>query len=156
METILKAHPLLLLCLKVQRKYNKDYSWPSQKKIIELLNVRQGFKKSRATINRWLRVVQDDKYLIRRRRIRRDPKIGLVFNSTLYKITIKGYRLLARFGVDVSKEIAAYERWLEEIHPDLKDKRLKKERAAAKYNPRTPEFVKKILNGFGKVASFTW
>jgi len=87
---------------------------------MELMDLRQGIKKSRATLNRWLRVIQDDKYLIRRRRVKRHPVYGLMFKSTLYKITIKGLRLLSRFGVDMSKEIAKYEKWLEEINPGRK------------------------------------
>ncbi|MBA7604207.1 hypothetical protein ES703_11326 [subsurface metagenome] len=149
-----KAHPILLMNLMIQRKYNKDYSFPSQEKMIELLDLRQGYKKSRATLNRWMRVIEDSKYLIRRRRIRRDHKRGMIFKSTLYKIPIKGYRLLARFGVDVSKEIAKYQRWLEEINPDIKQKRLRKQYAAEKHNPRHTEFIKKILNGLGRAVSF--
>ncbi|GAH85099.1 unnamed protein product [marine sediment metagenome] len=79
-----------------------------------------------------------------------------MFKSTLYKITIKGYRLLAAFGVDVSKEIAAYQRWLEEINPEIKAKRLKKELAEDKITPRAPGVVKKILNGFGKAFSLVY
>jgi len=108
MQVIQKAHPLLLTLLKIQRKYNKDYSWPSQLKLMELMGLCQNIKKSRATINRWLRLVQDGKYVIRRRRIKKHRIYGLMFKSTLYKITIKGYRLLSRFGVDMSKEIAKY------------------------------------------------
>lgn len=149
-----KAHPVLLTLVKIQRKYNKEYSFPSQEKIIELMDLRQGIRKSRATINRWLRVVQDSKYLIRRRRIKRHPLHGMIFKSTLYKITIKGYRLLQMFGVDVSKEIAEYQKWLEEINPDIKAKRLRKESAAEKLKKRPPEVIRKILNGLGRVASF--
>ncbi|GAI53429.1 unnamed protein product, partial [marine sediment metagenome] len=137
-------------------KYKKDYSYPAQETALSNMEKYQRLKISRATLNRWMRVINDSKYLIRRRRIKRDPRYGLMFKSTLYKITIKGYRLLQAFGVDVSKEIAAYERWLEEINPDRKEKRLKKERAAAKYNPKTPELVKKILNGFGKTFSLVF
>jgi len=118
--TTQKAHPLLLTLVKIQRKYNKDYSWPSQLKLMELMDIRQGIRKSRATLNRWLRVTEDDKYLIRRRRIKKHQVYGLMFKSTLYKITIKGYRMLSSFGVNMSKEIARYEKWLEEINPNLK------------------------------------
>jgi len=65
-------------------------------------------------------VTEDDKYLIRRRRIKKHQVYGLMFKSTLYKITIKGYRMLSSFGVNMSKEIARYEKWLEEINPNLK------------------------------------
>ena len=140
-----KAHPLLLTLVKIQRKYNKDYSWPSQLKLMELMGLCQNIKKSRATINRWLRLVQDGKYVIRRRRIKKHRIYGLMFKSTLYKITIKGYRLLSRFGVDMSKEIAKYEKWLEEVNPGRQALSTKKMLDAAKENPLHQEKVKKIL-----------
>jgi len=148
--TIQKAHPLLLTLVKIQRKYNKDYSWPSQLKLMELMDIRQNIRKSRATLNRWLRVIQDDKYLIRRRRIKKDPRYGLMFKSTLYKITIKGLRLLSRFGVDVSKEIAQYEKWLEEINPDRKQDKIKKILAAADRHDRNEEFMADIAEKLKK------
>jgi len=144
LQTTQKAHPLLLTFVKIQRKYKKDYSWPSQLKILELLELRQGIRKSRATLNRWLRVSQDEKYLVRRRRVKKHPVYGLMFKSTLYKITIKGLRLLSRFGIDVSKEIARFERWLEEINPDLKNERIKKEFERADRNDRHEEFMADI------------
>ncbi|HUU41408.1 MAG TPA: hypothetical protein VMW42_10750 [Desulfatiglandales bacterium] len=117
MQTIQKAHPILVTLLKIQRKYGKDYSWPSQKKMLELLEKCQGLKKSRATLNRWLAQAQGEKYFLRRRRIKRHPVHGLVFKSSLYKITIKGYRLLALLGVPVENEIKKFQLWLEEIRP---------------------------------------
>jgi len=120
MEAIQKAHPILYTLLKIQRKYEKDYSFPSQLKILELLVSRQKLKKSIATLNRWLRVTEDDKYLIRRRRIRREKNYGTIFKSTLYKLTIKGYWLLHRMGVDVRDEIRIYEKWRESIKPKRK------------------------------------
>ena len=150
MDVRQKAHPLLLALTKIQRRYNKDYSWPSQEKLIELMDLRQGIKKSRATLNRWLRVAEDGKYLMRRRRIKRDRVHGLMFKSTLYKIKIKGYRLLAAFGVDMSKEIAAYERWLEEIHPKRAASRAKNMLSEAKPNSKHKENIQKILVSLGE------
>ncbi|HUW21099.1 MAG TPA: hypothetical protein VMW41_00350 [Candidatus Bathyarchaeia archaeon] len=117
---------------------------------MELMDIRQNIRKSRATLNRWLRVIQDDKYLIRRRRIKKDPRYGLMFKSTLYKITIKGLRLLSRFGVDVSKEIAQYEKWLEEINLDLKNERIKKETVRADRADRHKEFMADIAEKLRK------
>lgn len=150
MQAIQKAHPLLITLLKIQRKYDKDYSWPSQLKLLELMDLRQGIKKSRATLNRWLRVIQDDRYLIRRRRVKKHPRYGLMFKSTLYKITIKGYRLLSRFGVDMSKEIARYEKWLEEINPDYKAVKTKKMLEASKRNSRHDEVMRGIAEKLEK------
>ena len=150
MNAVQKAHPLLITLVKIQRKYDKDYSFPSQLKILELLELRQGIRKSRATLNRWLRVAQDDKYLIRRRRIKKHPRYGLMIKSTLYKITIKGYRLLSRFGVDMSKEIAKYEKWLEEIKPEHKAVKTKKMLNGAKSNLKHDEFMRGIADKLEK------
>jgi len=152
MDVVQKAHPLLLTLVKIQRKHKKDYSFPAQKKLLELMALYQNIKKSRATLNRWLRVIQDDKYLVRRRRIKRHPRHGLMIKSTLYKITIKGLRLLSRFGVDVSKEIAAFKRWLEEINPELKNERIKKEFERADRNDRHKEFMAGIVGKLKKLA----
>jgi len=106
---------LLVVLLKVQRKYKKSYCWPSQAKILKLLGDNQGIHKSRATLNRRLRAGEDDKLFIRRRRIKVDPIYGMMFKSTLYKISIKGYRVLASLGVAVGNEIDAYKRWIDSI-----------------------------------------
>ena len=99
MQVNVKAAPIIVLLFKIMEKNKKDYCFPSQKKILELLDIRQGIKQSRATLNRWLRVIEDEGYIIRRRRIKRDPVHGMMFKSTLYFITLKGCRLLTRMGV---------------------------------------------------------
>lgn len=152
MQSIQKAHPLLLTLVKIQRKNNKDYSFPTQLTILDIMEKYQGIKKSRATLCRWLRVIEDEKYVVRRRRIKRHPIYGLMFKSTLYKITIKGLRLLSRFGIDVSKEIAAFKRWLEEINPELKNERIKKEIERADRNDRHEEFMAGIVGKLKKLA----
>lgn len=149
MEACQKAHPILLHLLRVQQKYNKDYSHPSQKTICERMEKYQGVKKSVPTLNRWMRVVEDTKYLIRKRRIKRDPEHGIVFKSTLYKITIKGLRLLANFGVDVRKEIAAYYAWLKEKSP-----KQDKEPGGAPLRSLDTKRLNQILRKLG--AKFLW
>lgn len=102
----LKARPVLMCLHKICSKYNKLYCFPSQKKLLDLLWNYQGEKKSIATLNRWLRVMEDARYIRRTRRIRKDPRLGMVFKSTLYVITVKGYQLLARGGLAISGIIA--------------------------------------------------
>lgn len=155
MQAIQKAHPLLLTLVRIQQKHKKDYSFPSQLKLMELMGLHQGIKKSRATLNRWLRVIQDDKYLVRRRRIKRHRLYGMCFKSTLYKVTIKGYNLLSRFGVDMSKEIAQYEKWLEEINPERKAMQTKKKLDSAKRNPKHEGEIKKIITSLADNLSVT-
>jgi len=99
MNTTIKAMPVILTLYKIMEKHKKDYCFPSQEKIIELLEIRQGIKISRATLNRWLRVIEDAGCFVRKRRIKRHPLYGTVFKSTLYFMTLKGLHLLKRMGV---------------------------------------------------------
>ena len=101
----MKATPILLVFHALNTRYKKDYCWPSQKKIIELLAKYRGIKKCRSTLNLWLGEIVKEKYIIRRRRIRRDPQRGMVFKSTMYKITRKGYYFLIRCGVNIPKAL---------------------------------------------------
>lgn len=151
MDVKQKAHPLLLALVKVQRNHKKNYSWPSQLKLLELMDIYQGIKKSKATLNRWLSEIEGDKYLIRRRRIKNDPVRGHIFKSTLYKITIKGYRVLSRFGVDMRKEIAQYEKWLEEINPDHQLIKTRKMLQESKRNSRHGEYMRNIIDNLDKL-----
>jgi len=99
--------PIVATLNTLNRKYGKLYCYPSQIKILELLDLYQGIKIGIATLNRWLRDAEDKQYLIRIRRIKRDKKLGLLFQSTLYKITIKGYHALGRTGVRVYEQLKA-------------------------------------------------
>lgn len=99
MDTATKALPLVGLMWGLSNNYGKDYCFPSQNKILELLKERFKIAISIATINRWLKVVEMNGYIKRTRRIRHDKKLGMVFQSTLYHITHKGNRLLANYGV---------------------------------------------------------
>jgi len=114
---IYRVQPALTTLLMTQRKHNKDYSWPSQLKILENINKYQHISKSLRTLNYWFANAQAGKYLIRRRRIKRDPVHGMIFKSTLYKITIKGYRALASMGVMVADEIRRCMLWLKGSTP---------------------------------------
>jgi len=99
MNTPSKAFPVLSLLFGLNRHFGKKYCYPSQLKLLGLLAERLTVKMSIATLNRWLRVIENEKYVRRIRRIRRDPVLGMVFQSTVYVITRKGYRLLNTFGV---------------------------------------------------------
>lgn len=126
MEATLKAQPILITLLAVSRKYKSDYCFPSQEKIMELMGKFEKVGISRATLNRWLRVIEDRKFIIRKRRIKRNGYGGIIFNTTMYKIKIKGLRLLAIFGVDVSKEIDEFEKWEASIKPRREKKQKEK------------------------------
>lgn len=110
MDAQTKAMPLLLLLHGLSNFHGKKYCYPSQKKIVDLLISRQDIKISIATLNRRLRSAEDAGYLRRIRRLRRDPRKGMVFQSTVYLIKQLGYLLLSRVGIpcwEALRKIAA-------------------------------------------------
>jgi len=110
MEAASKALPILAIVNGLSERYGKKYCYPSQVKLLELLGKRLGINMSIATVNRHLRVSEDNGYLRRIRRIRRDEVLGTVFQSTIYIVKRKGYVLLAKVGIivwDKVRELAA-------------------------------------------------
>jgi len=100
--------PVLSILYKLNCRYKKRYCFPSQQKIIDLLGKYQKIERTVRTLNRWLKSLEDKKYIKRTRRIRRDPVVGYVFKSTLYKITKKGYIALWRSGIDCFDKIKKF------------------------------------------------
>lgn len=102
-----QALPVLAVLNHINKKYEKLYCYPAQVTIMALLSVYQDTNIAIATLNRWLRDMEDKGYIIRVQRMHRDKKLGTVFQSTLYKITVLGYQALHAAGVTVWKEIKA-------------------------------------------------
>ena len=96
-----KAPFILATLWHISKKYGKDYCYPAQLTIQEKMRKYYNYLKSIATLNRHLRVLEDEWYILRRRRIRNDPKLGMIFKSTMYWITLKGYYLLRELGLPV-------------------------------------------------------
>lgn len=91
----------------INKKYKKLYCYPAQLTIMALLSVYQDTNISIATLNRWLRDLENKGYINRIRRIKKSKDNGTEFKSTLYKITLLGYQSLKRTGVNVWKEVKA-------------------------------------------------
>jgi len=148
MNTAMKALPILTTLWFTQKKHKKDYSFPAHDTILGNLAKYLRTKISKRTLCRWMRVTEDEKYLIRIRRISRHPIHGMVFNSTLYKITIKGYMLLKKYGANVSRELANFINWVS----GKKAKNGKKRHGQAKNdvdsNGRTRWDIKKEISKF--------
>lgn len=100
-----KAVAITVCLFKVSKKHSKHYCFPSQLKILELMKLNRTLKISRATLNRYLRIMEDEKFIHRIRRHHRDSKLGMVFRSTLYFITKKGLYMLMNFGVNVKNAL---------------------------------------------------
>lgn len=101
MRDQIKAEPLLRLIFQTCKHYKKHYCYPSQLTLMKWLDGYYDIKISIATINRWLRACEDLGFIKRKRRIGRDPRLGMVFRSTMYFITIHGLFHLKRLGYDV-------------------------------------------------------
>ena len=94
-----KAIPILIMLNDLNNYHGKNYCFPSQKTILKRLEERLYVKISRRTLNRRLKTIEGSALISRTRRTRHDKVLGMVFNSTLYKISKLGYRMLARLGV---------------------------------------------------------
>jgi len=94
-----KAFPILCNFHNLQKYYHKHYCFPSQLKIIALINKKYGVEISIATLNRWLGEMELRGFIGRKRRIRVTKSNGYEFRSTLYTIRRKGYILLRNAGV---------------------------------------------------------
>ena len=101
MQPASKGIPVLMILQGLSKYHGKKYCYPSQLKIMELLKARVNVQISIATLNRYLRVIEDQKWIRRIRRIKRDPVRGIMFQSTIYIISREGYRLLARTGIKI-------------------------------------------------------
>ncbi|MBA7496290.1 hypothetical protein ES702_06889 [subsurface metagenome] len=102
-----QAIPILATLNALNHKHGKLYCYPGQITIMALLARWHDTLISIATLNRWLRDLEDKGYIKRTRRIRRDKRRGIMFKSTLYKITYVGYLALKDAGVSVWREIKA-------------------------------------------------
>jgi len=99
------AEKLLPMYLGVEFKYDKDYSYVSEKRQLELLKLHRGYEKSRATLGRWKARLEEEGFIRRIQRFKRHPVFGMVFNSTAVYITIKGLYWLRRAGHNVTSKI---------------------------------------------------
>ena len=97
---------ILMTLVGVAKTYNKAYCWISQNRQLELLSKYHSWTISRRTLNRRLKELVAEGYIIRVRRHIRDPQGGLRFNSTLYKFTAKLFIWLKRLGEFVRKALS--------------------------------------------------
>jgi len=79
-----------------QGKYNKRYSFPSQKTLLSNLKRFHKIDVSLRTLNRHLKKLEDNHFIYRLRRISKNPAGCMTFNSTLYSLAKKSYLFLSR------------------------------------------------------------
>lgn len=94
-----KALPILSVLTKLNTHFGKLYCFPSQEKLLELLQKFCSLNISRRQLNYDLKAICDHGLIRRTRRHRRSKIKGMEFHSTLYEISFLGYNLLVRSGV---------------------------------------------------------
>jgi DNA-binding HxlR family transcriptional regulator len=97
---------IIEVLMSLQLKYGKAYCFPTQKKILELLKLYHGIEIQRRALNYHLADLVAQGLISRTRRIRKNIKGGLIFNSTLYFLKNLGYRFLEKikhYGQKVEK-----------------------------------------------------
>jgi len=124
-------------------KFGQLYCYPSQMKILTLLEKRFDVKRCRSTLNKQLKKMEKLGFIERTRRHRRDKHKGMIFKSTLYKITLNGYDHLRKIGVKVWKQI--------NILRKILDKKMGRHELEEDKGPKKGELtkLKDIIGGLG-------
>jgi hypothetical protein len=94
---------LLHALYAIAAKYGKSYCFPSQEKILELLEDHYDISISRRTLNRWLAFLEGEGYIFRTRRHSRGTNGEVSFKSTLYRFGKKALRLLKKIAYPLRK-----------------------------------------------------
>lgn len=98
---------VLFTLTRLAGHHGKHYSFPSQAKILALLQRWFRVEMSRRTLNRHLLALQLDLYLSRTRRIEYRKNKGMMFRSTLYKVGARHMGELYRHLIDLRKMLAS-------------------------------------------------
>jgi len=85
----LRLPPLLHVLHYLSSRSGRSYCWPSQAKILDLLERYQGVKICRRTLNYWLKEAEDAGFIRRVRRISRTSTGVPDFQTTLYELKKK-------------------------------------------------------------------
>ena len=107
----LKSRPMVILeaLLGVARKHNKKYCYVSQKRLEELVEQFGGILTSNRSLNRDLRLLEDDGWIERVRRHHRSAVDGhFVFATTLYKFKAKVFNCMVFLGNTVKRVFSSF------------------------------------------------
>ena len=99
---------ILMTLVGVAQKHNKAYCWISQNRQLELLSKYHSWNISRRTLNRRLKELEVEGYIIRIRRHIKGPDGRPRFNSTLYKFKAKLFIWLKRIENFVKKVFSSF------------------------------------------------
>jgi len=97
----------------------KNYSFASQATILEHMSRRWSVRRSRRTLNRWLRVLEDGGFIRRIRRHKPNPDGGIIFHTTIIVFKRKAYQALAKFAGLLRKVGWKVPKWLKKRSKSL-------------------------------------
>jgi len=97
---------ILMMLVGVAKTHNKAYCWISQNRQLELLAKYHQWNISRRTLNRRLKELVEEGYIVRIRRHIKNGSGGIRFNSTLYKFTARVFVWLRRLGGFIRKALS--------------------------------------------------
>jgi len=100
-----KAGIILPLLHGLGMSFKKDYSYPSQKKILDMISERTGITRCRRALCYWMKAIEDEGLVKRTKRHHHNGTLGMVLSSTLYKISPRGYVFLWMLGVNIKKDL---------------------------------------------------
>lgn len=143
MQTICHVLPIVNTIFKISQKHNKHYCYPSQKTIQKKLADIYGINRSIPTINRWLRVIEDQGLL---KRVRRGIKMidgRCVNQTTMYFLQLKGLKKLNQMGYDVWDVLKAF---YDKVHNYSRDEKklVEEDKNWAEVYKAIKEYPKKI------------
>ena len=81
---------------KLQSMHNKNYCYPSQKKILKLLERFYNIKIKRRQLNYVLAYLEREEFIDRKRRLKKSKDGKIVFNTTLYWLKKKSWCYIAK------------------------------------------------------------
>jgi hypothetical protein len=82
----------------LNNKNKKGYCYPGQKTILEILQKRYMKKRALRSLNRYLKDMELNELIKRKRRIKKLNDGTMVFKSTLYVLSGKAYKILYKTG----------------------------------------------------------
>lgn len=87
----------------LQGMKNKNYCYPCQKKILEILDKKYGVQICLRTLNYHLANLEKEEYIYRQRRDPLKPNGLLIYQTTLYKLAKKAFSFLANLSLSLKR-----------------------------------------------------
>jgi hypothetical protein len=110
---------ILTTLLAIQERYNKPYSFPSQEKILALCHQYYGISRCKRTLNYRLKYLEQQGFIVRKKRIKRLRNGTLKLATTLYFLTTKAYSYIKNLCRFVTRILKRRPSWVKQFQ--LKD-----------------------------------